>query len=124
MHAVKAGSGGTGDVQIAFGAKGQMVRRDGRFQRGEHVNLSRAADLEHSSAAVAHIQILFFVERDAGGHTHTFHIHGHVSGGRDLVDDAVVTAGNVEQTFFVKGQPVGFIRSVTNGLDVKPVSTL
>ena len=96
-----------------------MISRDGRLQRGEHVNLTRAADLEDGAAAIADIEILVRIERDAGGDAHAFHIDRAVPGRRDLVDDA--RHGGWKRTASLRwsnARPVAFIRSVTRGLEL------
>ncbi len=40
-----------------------------------------------------------------GRNAHAFDKNRHVAGRRHLIDNSVIAARNVEQTFFIKGQP-------------------
>jgi hypothetical protein len=62
MNRIEAGSGGTGHVQVSIRTKRQVIRSNGRFECGEHVNLPLPADLENGSAAVADEKIVVAVE--------------------------------------------------------------
>src|SRR5574340_651905 len=46
VHAVEAGSGGSGDEQAAVGAEGEVIGRDAGLQGGIDEDLAVAADLE------------------------------------------------------------------------------
>src|SRR5208283_1703118 len=87
--------------------KGQMIGGDGGLKSCKHVNLARAADLENGAATVAHVEVLIGIKRQAGGHSHTFHVDGHVTGGRDLINDSLKPAGDIQHAFAVEGQTGG-----------------
>jgi hypothetical protein len=78
---IEAGRGGAGDVQISVRSESQVVGGDGRFERGEHVNLPLPADLENGAAAVADEKIVVAIESDPGGHAHAFHVGRRVTDG-------------------------------------------
>ncbi len=107
VHGVEARGGGSGDVEVAVRSEGQVVGGDGRFQRGEDEDLAAGTDLENGAAAIAHVEILLAIEGDSGGHAHAFHEHGHVAVGRDLVDEAIVAAGDVQHALAIEGQRGG-----------------
>src|SRR5438094_850636 len=52
--------------------KRQVVRGDGRLQRCKNKNLAAWADLENRAAAVANVQIVVVIERDACSDAHAF----------------------------------------------------
>ena len=84
-----------------------MIGSDGWLQGRENVNLARPADFENGAAAVAHVEILFGIERDAGGHAHSFDVHRCGTRRRDLIDDTVIAAGDIERARFVKSEAGG-----------------
>src|ERR1035437_1222214 len=106
-HRVEAGGGGSGDVEIVVGTKGQVIGRDGRFQCGEDKDLAAGTDLEDGAAAIAHVEIAFTVERNPGRHAHAFHVHTHVAAGRDLVHEAIEAAGDIQRTLLIEGERGG-----------------
>ena len=73
-----------------------MIRRDRRFERGEHKNLAVRIDFENRAAAVAHEKIADGVERDSSRDAHAFDPKLRTAVGRDAMDGAVVAAGDVE----------------------------
>src|SRR5690349_21193638 len=107
MHAIEAGGGGSGYVKIFVGPERQMVGRYRRFERGEHVNLPLAADLEDGAAAIADVEIAVRIEDDASGHAHAFHINCAVARRRHAVDVPLLAAGNVEHVVVVDGHSAG-----------------
>src|ERR1019366_3021312 len=106
-HRVEAGCSGPGDGVIIVWTEGEVVGRDGWVQGGEDEDLTVGADLENSAGAIAHIEIVFGIEGNSGSHAHAFHVHAHVAGGRDLVDEAIVAAGDVQHALFVEGEGGG-----------------
>src|SRR5579863_8299865 len=89
---IETGRGRASDVQVTVVAERQVISGDGWLQRGEDVNLPRAADFENGAAAVADVKILFRVEGQPTGDAHAFHINRSASTRRDLVNDAIVAA--------------------------------
>src|SRR4051812_41829720 len=81
-----------------------MICRDRRLKRGKDIDLPGAADLEYRSAPVSDVEILVFVESKPGCHSHSFDKHRHVPGRSDLINDAVVSARDVQQAFAIKCQ--------------------
>ena len=59
IDAVVAGGGGAADVEFAAWMEREMIRGDGRLERGEDENFALGADLENGAAAVADEQISF-----------------------------------------------------------------
>ena len=107
QHAVKTRSGRAGDEQFAGGAERQVIRRHGRFERGEYENLAVGIDLENRAAAVAHKKIADGIERDSGGDAHAFDPKLRAAVRRDAMDGPVVAAGDVEISFAVQRQARG-----------------
>ncbi len=64
-------------------------------------------------------RLCFAVEGQAGGHAHAFHVDRHVAGGRHLVDEAVVAAGDVEHALRVERQAGGVHQLVDERLHVE-----
>src|ERR1035437_6882178 len=115
-YRVEAGGGGPGDVEIAVGTEGQVVGRDGIFLGGEDEDLAAGTDLEDGTAAVADIEIVFAIEGNSGSHAHAFHVHAHVAVGRDLVDEAIVAAGDVQHALLIEDQRGGIHQLVDERL--------
>ena len=99
--------GGTGDVKVAFGSESQVVGGHAGLERGKNENLLIAIDLENRAAAVAHVEISFFVERDAGGNAHTLGVDGLLAVWRRAIDRSLVAAGNIQQAVPVEGEAGG-----------------
>src|SRR5262249_40420815 len=55
IDGIKAGSCRAAYVEIPVQPDCQMIGCDGRFERGEYIDLSRAADFEDGAAAVADV---------------------------------------------------------------------
>src|SRR5260370_14783807 len=104
---IEAGSRGTRHVQISVVSKGQMIGGDGGLERGEDVDLPRAADLENRPAPVADVQILFGIASDSGSRPHAFDAGRAGSHASHLVHRAVVAAGNVQRALVIESQTLG-----------------
>src|SRR5256886_13528940 len=87
--------------------KRQVVRGDGRLQRCKNKNLAAWADLENRAAAVANVQIVVVIERDACSDAHAFDPLLGAAIGRDAMDGAVVAAGDKEIAPAVERQAAG-----------------
>ncbi len=85
--------------------------------RGEYKDLPVGGDFENGAAAVAHVEIVLFVERQASGHAHAFHENRHIAGGGHLVNDAFEAAGNVEHTLRVESEAGSVHHIVDERLD-------
>src|SRR5262245_58428639 len=79
-----------------------MVCGNRGFQRGENENLTLGADLEDRTAAVPDIEIVLFVESESCCDAHSFDVDRHVPVGRDLINDAVEPAGDVEHAVLIE----------------------
>src|SRR6185312_4040845 len=97
VYTVEARSGGAADVEVLMRSPRQMVRRDRGFNSRVHENLPCGTDLEDRAAAIADVEIALRIEADTGRHAHAFHEHRHIARLRHLIDNAIETAGNVEQ---------------------------
>src|SRR5882672_8407793 len=95
-----------------------MVGGNGRFERGEHIDLPVGRDLENRAAAIAYIEIVFLVEREPGGHAHAFDENRHAAVGGGLIDHAVETAGYVQHALGIEGHGRGVHQIVDERLDV------
>ncbi len=95
INRIKAGSGGTRDEKISVRTNRQMVSGNAGLKGRENKNLAVARDFENGSAAVADVKILRAIERDAGGHTHSFGIGRHRPIGGYAVHRAFETGRNV-----------------------------
>jgi len=84
-----------------------VIRGYRRFQRREHVNLACAADLENGPAAIAHIQVAFRIECDAGGDAHALDIRRNGARRRDLIDDSILAAGGIQHAFAIHREARG-----------------
>jgi len=101
VDAVETGSRRAGDVQIARGTEGEMIRCERGLERCEDENFAVGTNFENRTAAIAHIEAAGFVEGEAGGDAHAFDpLHG-AAVGRNAVDCAVVAAGNEEVAVMV-----------------------
>src|SRR5262249_4943050 len=89
VHRIETRCGGSGNVEIAARSEGQMISRNRRLERGEYEDLAVGADFKDGSAAIAHVQVLFLVERQASGDAHAFHEDRHGAVLRDLIHHAV-----------------------------------
>src|SRR5438270_9098979 len=72
-----------------------MIRGNTRFQSGEDKDLLVAANLEDGATAVADVEILIAVERDAGGDSHAFGIRGHISARGHAIHGAIMPRGSI-----------------------------
>src|ERR1700676_2432601 len=72
IDAVIARGGRAADVKFAAGVKRQVIRGDGRLQRGEHKNFALGTDLENRAAAISDKQISFWIKGQSGGDAHAF----------------------------------------------------
>src|SRR5438874_3124965 len=107
INGIKAGSGGSSNVQYPIGAEGEMIGRDARLQSSKDKNLPIAPDLADSPAAVADIEILLAVKGDAGGDAHAFRIRRHGAIGRDLIHRAIESGRDVHLAFAVESDTGG-----------------
>src|SRR5262249_41014433 len=82
----------TRHVQIIVRTERQMIRCNRRLERGEHVNLTLAADLENRSAAIADVEISFLVEHDSRRAAHALHVRRKIPGRKNLIDDSIMPA--------------------------------
>src|SRR5690349_11459467 len=107
VDAVVARRRRAGNKKIARRAKREMVRRDGRLERGEDENFALRADLENRAASVAHVKAAVLIEREPSGYPHALNPLHRAPVGRDAVNRAVVAAGHKKMAFAIDGEPGG-----------------
>ena len=107
VNAVETGSGRPSNIEHLIRAHRQVVSRNRRFQRREDKDLTARADLENGSGAVPDVEILFFVERQSGGHAHSLGIDFDLTARADGIDRAVVAARDQQVPVPVENQAGG-----------------
>ena len=103
LDGIETGCSGTRDVELRVWTEGQMVGGDGGFERGKDEDFTLWPDLEDGARTVTDIEVAGGVEGDTGGNAHALDEDCDLSGGRDLVDGAVMARGDVERAVRAKG---------------------
>src|SRR5258708_14572174 len=103
VNGVKARGSRSRYKKVALRSEGEVIRRDARFQSGEHEHLLVAANLKDGPAAVADIEILIAIKGDPRGDSHALGISGHGSVRRHTVDRAVMPRRNIHLPLAVEG---------------------
>src|SRR5438270_5067431 len=97
----------SGHEQVSLRTKGEVVGGNADLESGKDKYLLIASDLENSTVAVAHIKALLMVERDAGGHSHSFRVGAHSAIGSNPIDGAVKARRDIHLSFAVKSNRGG-----------------
>src|SRR5262249_39956168 len=94
VNMIATRSRGACNKEVLLVIEGQMISGHTGFNGGKHKDLALPINFENRPGSIPHIKVVMVVERDTGGNAHSFGIDRFLSIRRNLVNAAIVPAGN------------------------------